>query len=86
MKRLVEQVESEGLESLLGETVTVFCMAYFYTGKLIGVNKDDVLLEDPKIIYLTGPWDTPDWEDAQTLPTKCLYVRTAAIESYGVLK
>ena len=86
MKKLIEVDEGEGLESLLGETVTLLCANYFYTGKLIGVNQDDVLLEDAKIVYETGDWGTKDWKDAQALPTKKFYVRTAFIESFGVLK
>jgi len=86
MKRLMEIQEGSGLESLLGETVTLLCASYFYTGKLIGVNTEDVLLENPKIVYQTGAWDKPEWEDAQALPTKTFFVRTSFIESYGVLK
>lgn len=72
--------------SLMGETVTLFCVNYFYTGKLIGVNSTCVLLEDPFIVYETGVWGDKAWKDAQKLPTKKFYVQTAAIESFGVLK
>ena len=85
MKRLCEEVAGEGLESLLGEVVTLLCMNYFYTGKLIGVNADDVLLENASIIYETGEWSNLTWKDAQRVCDK-LYVRTATIESYGVIK
>ena len=85
MKRLVEEVAAEGLDKLLGEQVTLLCMNYFYTGKLIGVNEHDVLLEDTKIIYETGQWDKKDWADAQYV-CKELYVRTASIEAYGIIK
>jgi len=86
MKKIVE-VSGEGLESLMGETVVLFCMNYFYTGKLIGVNTDDIILQDPKIIYETGPFSEKGWKDAQLLKF-CdeLYVRTASIESYGLVK
>ena len=86
MKKIIEVVDGDGLKSLLGETVTLLCANYFYTGKLIGVNKDDVLLESPKIVYETGDWAKPEWADAQKLPASTLYVRTAFIEAYGVLK
>ena len=46
MKKLVEEVNGEGLEKLIGERVTLFCCRYIYTGKLIGVNDTCVLLDD----------------------------------------
>ena len=85
MKRLVEEVSGEGLESLLGQRVTLFCVNYFYTGKLIGVNQNDVLLEDVYIIYETGAWTDESWRDVQRVCDK-LYIRVSAIESYGVIK
>ena len=87
MKKLVEEISGEGLESLLGETVILFCMNYFYTGKLTGVNTDDVILTNPEIVYETGSFAEDGWSDAQRL-SFCdeLYVRTASIESYGKVK
>lgn len=88
MKKLVsvQEVEGEGLEALLGEKVTLFCMNYFYTGKLIGVNKTCVLLEDPAIVYDTGAFDKKSYTDSQPLNVKTFYVQIGAIESFGVLK
>ena len=86
MKKLVEDVGGEGLESLLGETVILFCMNYFYTGKLIGVSTDDVLLSDPEIIYQTGSFAVEGWEDSQKTCCDEQYVRISAIESYGKVK
>ena len=85
MKKLVEEVEGEGLVSLLGEKVTLFCLNYIYTGKLAGVNETCVLLSDAKIVYETGELNTKTWKDAQSLPNKW-YVSTGAIESFGILK
>lgn len=87
MKKLVEcvNVEGEGLLKLMGERVTLFCVNYFYTGKLIGVNDDCVLLSEPSIIYETGGFDTKTWKDAQRLPGDW-YVMKAAIEGFGVMK
>lgn len=85
MKKIVE-VEDEGLVGLMGERVTLFCSAYIYTGKLIGVNASFVMLEDAAIVYETGPFTDNKWKDAQPLPKKHWYVSTSAIESYGVLK
>lgn len=85
MKKLIE-IENEGMESLLGEVVTLMCANYFYTGKLVGVNDTCVKLESPKIIYETGAWSNKDWKDAQSMECDCIYVQTALIESFGVLK
>ena len=84
MKKIVE-VNDEGLEGLLGEVVTLFCVNYFYTGKLVGVNDTCVKLEDPSIIYETGEWSSSGWKDAQKLPND-IYIQVAAIESFGVMK
>ena len=84
MKKIVE-VSDEGLEGLLGETVTLFCMNYFYTGKLVGVNATCVRLDEPKIVYDTGEWSSKDWADVQSLPG-ALYVQCNSIESFGVMK
>ena len=88
MKKIVnvQEVEGEGLVALLGERVTLFCMNYFYTGKLVGVNSTCVLLEDPAIVYETGDFSKKEWADAQKLPNKTWYVQLSAIESFGVLK
>ena len=87
MKTLKEVVEisGEGLESLLGERVTLFCSAYIYTGTLVGVNSTCVKLTKAAIVYETGSLTTKTWQDAQTLPHDW-YVQTSAIESFGLLK
>ncbi len=85
MKKIIQEVEGEGLVSLLGQKVTLFCMNYFYHGTLTGVNDEDVLLTDASIVYETGPFNEDGFKDAQPLPND-LYVRTSAIESYTVLK
>ncbi len=85
MKKLIEQVDGEGLESLLGKQVTFFCMNYIYTGKLMGVNETCVLLQDPKIVYETGAFTDKGWKDAQRVCPE-LYIQTASIESFGVVK
>jgi len=88
MKKSVQvvEVENEGLLKLMDETITVMCMNYFYTGKLIGVNDTCILLGDPKIVYSTGDWSEKEWADAQSLPTDEHYVMLASIESFGILK
>lgn len=86
MKKLISNVEGEGLVKLIGENVTLMCMNYFYTGKLIGVNDTCVVLEKPAIVYETGPFDEKFWKDCQPLNVKEFYVMISAIESFGILK
>lgn len=85
MRKLVSEVEGEGLTKLLGERVTLFCLNYIYTGKLIGVNETCVLLEDAGIVYETGPLPDKSWKDMQKLPHEW-YVQLSAVESFGILK
>jgi hypothetical protein len=87
MKKLVrvEEVEGEGFIGLMGQSVTLFCINYIYTGILAGVNDTYVKLEKAKIVYETGPFDSKDWKDAQPLPND-LYVVTSSVESFTVLK
>jgi hypothetical protein len=81
----VIEVEDEGLVSLLGKTVTLFCANYIYTGKLEGVNDTCVKLSSPKIVYETGELTSGEWKDAQPLPNDW-YVQLNLIESFGILK
>ena len=85
MRKIVEEISGEGLEKLLGERVTLFCLNYIYTGTLMGVNASCVLLEDASIVYETGELKTKDWKDAQGLPGPW-YVQLCCIESFGLLK
>jgi hypothetical protein len=82
MKRLVESDGSEGLESLIGEYVVLWCINFIYSGRLIGVGEHDTLLTDACVVYQTGELDAKEWKNAQALPTDH-YIRNAAIESYG---
>ena len=85
MKVLPVEVEGEGLVSLLGKRVTLKCVNFFYTGKLVGVNETYVKLTDAAVVFETGPFNTKDWADAQKLPNDW-YVQINAIESFGILK
>jgi len=87
MKKLVkvEEVSGEGLLGLMGENVTLFCLNYIYTGRLVGVNDVFVKLEKAKIVYETGSFTDPNFKDAQALPHDW-YVQLSSIESYGKLK
>ncbi len=85
MKKLIEEVEGEGLESLLGEYVTLWCCKYIYAGKLTGVNTKDVILSEAKIVYETGKINESGFDSVENFPVEW-YVRTDCIESYGKLK
>ena len=80
MKKLIE-IDGEGLESLMGQRVTFFCINYIYTGKLTGINDTFVMLEDGGIVYETGDFSSRDWKDYQKLPDN-VYVMRNAIESF----
>lgn len=87
MKKLVkvEEVSGEGLVGLMGEQVTLFCANYIYTGRLVGVNDTFVKLEKASIVYETGAFTNTKYKDAQELPFDW-YIKTAAVESYGILR
>jgi hypothetical protein len=81
----VVEVKKEGFISLLGQTITVFCTNYIYTGTLVGVNDTCIKLENASIVYETGALNTKTWQDVQKLPHDW-YVQTSLIESFGILK
>jgi hypothetical protein len=81
----VVEIEGEGLLALIGETITLFCANYIYTGVLIGVNEICVKLSSAKIVYETGDFTNKSWKDAQPLPND-LYVMIGLIESFTILK
>lgn len=85
MKVIVKEVETEGLVSLMGKRITLFCVNYIYTGNLVGVNENCVKLSNAAIVYETGELNTQSWKDAQPLPHDW-YVQLSAVESYGELK
>jgi hypothetical protein len=86
MKKIVEQVEGEGLVKFLGEPITLFCANYIYAGKLKGINETCVLLTDASIVYETGAFTEKGWKDAQPLPGGEWYIQLSAIESFGYVK
>lgn len=86
MKRIIEETENQGLESLLGERVLLMCAGYFYEGKLIGVNEQCVELKDAHIVYETGAFSASAYKDIQKLHTEIWYVAIPLIESFGKSK
>jgi hypothetical protein len=83
MKVLVKEVEGQGLLSLIGKNVILFCMNYIYSGMLVGVNDTDVILEDAGIVYETGELSAKSFKDFQRFGVAEHRIRTSAIESYG---
>jgi hypothetical protein len=83
MKKIVDCEQEEGLISLLGEQVILFCLNYIYVGKLVGVNDTCVKLENPAIAYETGAFDARKYKNAQRLMGEFHYIQTEAIESFG---
>lgn len=86
--KVLKQIEidnEEGFMSLIGQRITVFCAVYIYTGDLVGVNDTCIKLENPGIVYETGAFNTPGWKDSQSLPNT-MYIQTAMIESFGIVK
>jgi len=84
MKTLKEVVEvpNEGLVSLLNENVLIFCMNYFYYGKLVGVNDTCLKLEKCHQIFETGAFNEKTFKDKQFLAEEW-YLQLSAIESFG---
>ena len=69
-----------------GKEVIVFAANYIYSGTLVRVTHDAVVLLEPSIVYETGEWKAPVWKDVQALGCKTIRVRTQAIEAYGKMK
>lgn len=86
MKKLVIETGETALESLLGEKITLFCANYIYTGVLIGVNTQSILLKDPSIVYETGCFKSKNYKDEQSLNVSEFFISIASIESFGKLK
>jgi len=82
---VVSEDETQEFMDAIGSEVVIFGMIYIYSGKLVGVNETHIVLENAKIVYETGAFTSPNWKDAQALPTKDHKVRKSAIESWGVL-
>jgi len=86
MKRIIEETDNQGLESLLGERVLLMCAGYFYEGKLIGVSEQCVELSDPSIVYETGNFSEANYADIQKLHVNKWFVSVPLIESFGLSK
>ncbi len=88
MKKLptqVIEVDNEGLISLLGKRITVFCLNYFYSGKLEGVNDSVIKLTDASIVFDTGSLSASSFATEEKLPND-VYINISHIESFMILK
>lgn len=75
------------LESLINCDVMIFCANYIYAGKLVSVVDESLLkLENPHIVYETGPFDNPAYKDCQKLTSNEWIVNLANVESIGIGK
>lgn len=81
----VSEVMDEGLLALIGENVTLYCSAYIYTGKLVGVNDTCVKLSGAKIVYEAGSFTSKDWTTTDKFPNDW-YIQLGSVESFGILK
>ena len=73
-------------ESLLGKRITVYCCRYIYTGKLLAIYDDAILLADGNgIVYETGSYENKEWESFQKMPNEW-FISKQSIESFGILK
>lgn len=82
MKKIINIEEVEGLESLLGEEIQIWCECYIYSGILEAVGERDLLLKAAKVVYETGILAERGFKDSQEIPHEW-YVRISKIESYG---
>lgn len=85
MKKLIVEEKNEGMMKLLGEVITVYCMSFIYSGKLIGVNDECILIEGARIVYDTGGHNTKTWANSEPMPGEW-YIMKNAIESFGIFK
>ena len=86
MKVVVEDRHDEGFDAFLNKDVSLWCLNYIYSGKLVGINDTCLKLENAKIVYETGAFTEKGWKDAQRLPEGTHYVQISAIESFGPVK
>ncbi|MDP2607288.1 MAG: hypothetical protein Q8S00_32525 [Deltaproteobacteria bacterium] len=69
-----------GAANLIGKQVMVWCGIYIYTGVLVSVTPDELVLDNASVVYETGPLCGPP-QTAQKLPAQ-LSIRLSAIECY----
>jgi hypothetical protein len=71
---------ADHLTAMVGREVYVSCTSYAYSGVLLGVTPQTIEVDCPSIVYETGPWNSPVWKDAQSLPTNTVVIFKSQIE------
>ena len=69
------------MHPLNGKQVVAMAANYIYTGTLVDVTVDRIVLTDPSIVYETGAWSAATWKDSQRLPTNEIHIERSAVES-----
>ena len=82
----VVEVDNEGLVSLLGKPIEVWCMNYIYVGLLEGVNETCIKLSQAHVVYETGPFGTKTYKDVQKHSSDVVYVQIGAMESFAAAR
>jgi hypothetical protein len=72
------------IEDLIGRYVAVWCGVYIYSGKLVSVDSEWIVLENAGVVYTTGPLLGASFTDFQPLPGEYWLVRSDAVESAGL--
>jgi len=76
----VIDVPNEGYIKFLNKQVEIRCNVYIYTGILTGVNEKILELENPAIVYETGPHGDSKYKDVQGIPGPT-FINMGLIES-----
>lgn len=84
MKKVVEttEVEGEGLEAFLNEQIFIICRSYFYTGKLMGVNTDCILLEGAEVVLESGSLSGSTFTTTEKVAGNKIYITKNSIEAF----
>lgn len=83
MKRVVNvtEVEDAGLEGLMGQRVTVWCLNYIYAGELTGVNDSCIELTNASIVYETGAVSVSGYVTVEAFKDP-IFIMMRCIESF----
>ena len=77
----VVEVENEGFAAFLGKKITLWCVDYIRTGRLVGINDKFIKLDEAAIVYETGELGAKAFKDAQETG-KEMYVMVQAITAF----
>ena len=71
------------MKDLLNEKILVFCMNYFYYGKLLQISEDHITLTDCYQVFETGSYKDHKFKDAQFICPQW-NIMLSSIESFGI--